>query len=236
MANTTKTFGLTGNQLKILALIAMTIDHVGFLLLPQYPILRLIGRLAMPIFAWMIAEGCEHTRNRARYLFTVLGVGLVCQVVSWVAERSMTQCILITFSMSILLIYVLDLANRKRGFFTLCLLGITVIAVCYVCVFLPQDIPGLRFSVDYSIYGVLLPVAIYLGRTKAEKLLLSAGVLIMLAIGYGYFQWFALLSLPLLALYNGRRGKMRLKYLFYFYYPLHLAAIYGIGILLTYLK
>lgn len=222
-------FGLTGNQLKILALIAMTVDHVGFFLLPQYKILRIIGRLAMPIFAWMIAEGCEHTKNRFRYLITVLGVGILCQVVSWVAERSLVQCILITFSMSIMLIYLLDLANRKRGFLTLCLLGIGVAAACYICQFLPQDIPGRRFSVDYDIYGVLLPVLIYLGRTKQEKLLLAASGLITLAISHGSLQWYALLSLPLLALYNGQRGKVKMKYLFYFYYPLHLAAIYGIG-------
>ena len=233
----TKTkFGLTGNQLKILALIAMTVDHIGFLLLPEYVILRIIGRLAMPIYAWMIAEGCEHTKNRTRYLLTVLGVGLVCQAVSWFAVKSMAQCILITFSMSIALIYVVDFANRKRGFLTLCLLGITVAAVCYVCVFLPQDIPNLHFSVDYSIYGVLLPVFIYLGRTKPEKLLLAAGGMIPLAIGHGYVQWFAFLSLPILALYNGKRGKAKLKYVFYLYYPLHLAAIYGIAMLLTYWK
>lgn len=226
----TKTqFGLTGNQLKILALIAMTIDHIGYFLLPRYPILRIIGRLAMPIFAWMIAEGCAYTKNRFRYLFTVLGVGLLCQAVSWIAERSLVQCILITFSMSIVLIYILDLANRKRGFFTLCLLAIALSAVCYICVFFPD---GRGFSVDYGIYGVLLPVMIYLGRTKQEKLLLTAGGLIPLAISHGYLQWFALLSLPLLALYNGRRGKAKMKYLFYFYYPLHLAVICGIAYIL----
>ena len=56
--------GLTGNQLKLIALITMTIDHVGMMLLPQLRILRAIGRIAFPIFAYMIAEGCRHTRNR----------------------------------------------------------------------------------------------------------------------------------------------------------------------------
>ena len=60
----------------------------------------------------------------------------------------------------------------------------------------------------------------------------AAGVLAMLALWNGFIQWFALLSLPLLALYNGQRGKMKLKYLFYLYYPLHLAALYGISLLL----
>lgn len=56
--------GLTGNQLKLLALIAMTCDHVGLQLLPQFIILRIIGRLAAPLFAYMIAEGCRYTHNR----------------------------------------------------------------------------------------------------------------------------------------------------------------------------
>ena len=59
--------GLSGNQLKIIALIAMTIDHIGLQFLPHVTILRIIGRLAFPIFAYMIAEGCLHTRNRRRY-------------------------------------------------------------------------------------------------------------------------------------------------------------------------
>ena len=135
--------------------------------------------------------------------------------------------------MSILLIYILDIANRKRGFFTLCLLGAAVAAVIYVCLFLPGDLPEFEFSIDYTIYGVLLPVVIYLGRTKQEKLLLAATVLVPMALHYGRLQWFAFLSLPLLALYNGQRGKAKLKYLFYFYYPLHLAALYGIGYILN---
>ena len=60
--------GLTGNQLKLLALITMTIDHIGMILFPHIPLFRIIGRLSMPIFAYMIAEGCRHTRNRKKYL------------------------------------------------------------------------------------------------------------------------------------------------------------------------
>ena len=75
-----KRFGLTGNQLKIFALIVMTIDHIGHFLLPEFIILRIIGRLAMPVFAWMIAEGCTYTKNPSRYFLTVFGFGLVCGV------------------------------------------------------------------------------------------------------------------------------------------------------------
>ena len=56
--------GLTGNQLKLIALVTMTIDHIGMQLFPRVRLLRIIGRLAFPIFAYMIAEGCRYTRNR----------------------------------------------------------------------------------------------------------------------------------------------------------------------------
>ena len=58
---------LSGNALKIIAAITMFIDHMGLMLFPKTLIFRYIGRLAFPIFAFMIAEGCRYTRNRLRY-------------------------------------------------------------------------------------------------------------------------------------------------------------------------
>ena len=232
-----KIFGLTGNQLKLIALLTMTIDHIGVFLIPvntvQYEICRIIGRLAMPIFAWMIAEGCRYTKNRFRYLLTLLGFGIFSQAVELIFEDSLHMCILITFALSVILIYMLEYSQKKKNFFTLCLLGGTFLAICYVCVFLPQDIPHLEFGVDYGIYGVLLPVLIYMGRSHREKLLLTAMGLVPMAIYYGLIQWFSLASLLLLAMYNGQRGKMKLKYLFYIYYPAHLGALYVIVVLLA---
>ncbi|MBR6552622.1 MAG: hypothetical protein IKT89_07260, partial [Clostridia bacterium] len=66
-----KKFGLTNNQLKIIAMFSMLLDHIGKVLLPQYPILQIIGRLAFPIFAFMIAEGCFYTKNKTRYFLTI---------------------------------------------------------------------------------------------------------------------------------------------------------------------
>jgi hypothetical protein len=79
---------------------------------------------------------------------------------------------------------------------------------------------------------VLLPVVIYLLPTKVYKLVGAAIMLALLAYSLGGQQWFALFTLPLLALYNGQRGTARLKYLFYIFYPVHLAAIYGIKMLI----
>ena len=55
--------GLTGNQLKLIALISMTIDHIGFMLFPRVKILRVIGRIAFPMFAFLIVEGYFYTKN-----------------------------------------------------------------------------------------------------------------------------------------------------------------------------
>lgn len=69
---------MTGSQLKIIALIAMTCDRVGKILLPQIGILQIVGRLAFPIFAYMIAEGCVHTKSKKRYLLTMMGLAALC--------------------------------------------------------------------------------------------------------------------------------------------------------------
>ena len=62
-----KKLSLTNNQLKIIAVISMLLDHVGKELFPQYTILQIFGRVAFPIFSFMIAEGCLYTRDKKKY-------------------------------------------------------------------------------------------------------------------------------------------------------------------------
>ena len=220
---------LTGNQLKMIALIAMTCDHVGLQLLPQFPLLRIIGRLALPIYAYMIAEGCRYTRDRKKYLLRLAVLAAVCQVVYFVAMGSLYQCILVTFSLSVCLIFAADYARSSRKTSAILLaLGIFA-AVCVVCVELPRRLSGTDFAVDYGIWGVLLPVLVYFGKLKYGKLALLAAGLCLLAWELGGIQWWALLSIPLLSLYGGRRGTWKIGNLFYLYYPLHLVVIYWIS-------
>lgn len=224
--------GLTGNQLKILAMVTMTCDHVGLYLLPQFPILRILGRLTLPIYAYMIAQGCRHTHDRKRYLLRLLGLGLLCQVVYYAVMGSLYQCILITFSLSLVLIYAVD-AARKRRSPGMALLALVVFAgEVFLCQVLPELLPETDFAVDYGILGVLLPALVYLGETRWQEIGLLGAGLAALAVSAGDIQWWALAALPLLALYNGRKGAYPLGKLFYLYYPLHLAVIYGIGWLL----
>ena len=223
-------FGLTGNQLKIIALIAMTIDHIGFQLFPQHGLMRFIGRLAFPIFAYMIAEGARYTKNRKKYLGMMLGLGIICQLVYFFAMDSLYQCILITFSFSIILIYALDHAFKHKSIDAWILFTLIFIAVFFLVHILPQLLTDTDYNVDYGIWGVLAPVFVYLGgKNKWIKLGLCAIPLIFLSLSYTA-QFFCLFTLPLLALYNGKRGKMKLKYLFYIYYPLHLVVLYAISL------
>ena len=129
---TKKLAGLTGNQLKLLALFAMTCDHVGLQLLPQFILLRIIGRLAAPLFACMIAEGCRYTCKRGRYLGRLLGMAALCQIAYFAAMRSLYQCIFVTFSLSVCLIYALDNAVRRRTPVSVLSAATAVAAVVFV--------------------------------------------------------------------------------------------------------
>ena len=224
----TKKFpGLTGNQLKLIALVSMTCDHVGVQLFPKVLLLRIIGRLALPIFAYMIAEGCRYTRNRKKYLLRMASLAAVCQVVYFFAMKSLYQCILVTFSLSVCLIYAMDRWQQRRdGISRLLALG-TLGTAFVLCVVLPDFLPG--FEIDYGLMGVMLPVLIYFGRPVQNYLL--AG-LILLGFTYGGNQWWSLVAIPLLAVYNEQRGKYNIGRLFYIYYPLHLVVIYGISLLI----
>ena len=216
---------LTSNQLKLLAMLTMTLDHIGVQMFPGALWLRIVGRLAFPIYAYMIAEGCAHTRNRRKYLLQMAGLALLCQLVYFFAMGSLFQCILVTFTLSILLIYACDTGSRP-------LTALALLGVAFVTVALPRMLPGTDFAIDYGFFGVLVPVAAYLGETRRKKLLFTAGALVALAWSFGGIQWYSLAALLPLALYGGQRGKRRMKWLFYLYYPLHLAAIYGISLLL----
>ena len=219
--------GLTGNQLKLIAMITMTCDHVGVQIFPQCLWLRILGRLAMPIYAYMIAEGCRHTRDRKKYLLRLFGMGTLCQIVYFVAMKSLYQCILIAFSLSVILIWLIDLAEQEKTAGARIRLFGAVAVVFFLCVVLPDLLPHTDYEIDYGLPGVLLPVLIYGGGTKGLLIGLA-----LVALKYGGVQWFSFLAVPLLLAYNGQRGKANMGKFFYWYYPAHLVAIYGIGLLL----
>lgn len=239
---------LSGNVLKIIAAISMLIDHIGYMFFPDLLILRLIGRIAFPIFALMIAEGAKYTKNKLRYFLTIFLLGVVCQVVYYFFDdHSLYMSILITFSISILLIYLLQfvkhvLFNTNTKIYIKVLLPLIII---------PFSITGVYFlnlyvQIDYGFWGILTPVfasIVDFRNIKVPKeikvidnyylrLLFMSICLVMLTIFGEVFQWACLLAIPLLLLYSEQRGKLKLKYFFYIFYPLHLVILQGIQILI----
>ena len=213
--------GLTGNQLKIIAMISMFIDHVGAYLFPDVLELRVIGRLAMPIFAYMIAEGCRHTKNRRKYLLQILCIGVFIQLTTFLFFQTFRPEILITFSLSIICIYSIDdflhRKNLRNG-----IKAITALLfVLFTSVFLPMLISNTNFEIDYGLLGVALPVCVYFAKTKVLKLIFSFVITLLMCISLP-MQLFAIFVIPLLARYNGQRGKLQIKNVFYVFYPLHI--------------
>ena len=223
---------INSNQLKILALVCMTLDHIGLILLPQYTFLRVIGRLAFPIFAWMIAEGCRHTRNMGKYLVSITVVGVLYQLEFTLLIHSLKMNIMLTFAMSVGLCWLLKAAREKGSKLLSLLVPVCLVAVYVLTDILPLFVPR-GYGIDYGFYGVLLPVALYLAKDKKQQLLAAGVFLILLAIWSKWpVQLASLLALPLLAMYNGQRGNRKLKWLFYIYFPAHLTVLWMLYFLL----
>ena len=228
-----KKWGLTGNQLKLIALLTMTVDHVGHLLYPNIGILRIIGRLSLPIFAYMIAEGCRHTRSMGKYFAGVAGVGAAGQLVAWLVTGTMRQNMLISFALAIGVIWLIQLAQKREKLWLWILPLAATALVWQLDRYLITGFPDVDSGLDYGFMGVMLPVLIYMGKDKLWQLIMTALGLVLLAMTGLPWQWWALETLPVLALYNGKRGTAKLKWGFYVYYPLHLGVLYGIQWLLT---
>ncbi len=227
-----KKLGLNNNQLKIIGMAVMLLDHAGLMLFPQYEILRIIGRLGFPLFAYMIAEGCTYTRNRKKYLLTLLVMAIGIQAVYFIAMGSLYQNVLVTFSLSVMAIFAIDAFARNKNVKSGVMMAVVLSLVVFVSLIAPILFEKQGFVIDYGFFGVLLPVAVYYAKGKAWKLSSTAIILVIRGLLYGELKWFALLSLPLLFLYNGERGKAKLKYVFYIFYPAHLAILYLISLLI----
>lgn len=229
-------FGLNNNALKIIAMLTMLIDHIGVNLLPSVLALRIIGRISFPIFAYMIAEGCRYTRNRIKYFLSIFLLGFSCQLVYYFAMGSMYQNILLSFSLSILAIFSLDTVIAHKRVLYIILGAVGFLLAAFTMIFLPIIFKEQKLVFDYGIYAFILPLVVYYFPNKWWRLgvmavLLSYRAYEYLAYNNGWIHWFTLVSVALLALYNGERGKLKLKYMFYIFYPLHLVIIYLIGLI-----
>ncbi len=216
---------LSNNSLKVIAMVSMLTDHMGLVLFPHIRIFRIIGRLAFPIFAYMIAEGCFYTKDRRRYLLLIAAMGFGCQAVYLLTSASFHMNILLTFTLSICAIFSADNFFRKKDGKSLLIFILVWLSVIFLCAIAPELFSTYGFRFDYGFLGVFLPVAVYFPKKKSLKILFTAIVL----LGMTYLnqaQIYSLCAVPLLMLYNGKRGKLNMKYVFYIFYPAHLAVIY----------
>ena len=225
---------LTNNMLKIIALIAMTIDHIGYFIFPTVLWWRVVGRLAFPIFAYLIAEGCCYTRNKKKHILTLLIFAILCQVVMSIATKNLMMNIFVTFAISQILIFSFDRAVKRKNAPSIILAILILLVVAFIMLVLPNLLRGIvKLDFDYGFFGAILPLVIYFGGNKLTKLFLCAIALIPIClITRGDIQWFCYFALIPLALYNEKRGKLNLKYLFYCYYPIHVVVILLISMLI----
>ena len=217
--------------IKIIAVVSMTIDHIGGAFFPQYPAFRWIGRIAFPLFCYCLTVGMMYTGDIKKYLFR-LGVFAVISQPFWILAFNSEDIIGNIFNLNIFFTLIVSLLGawgfkeRKWWLFILALILLNVI------------------NFDYAMTGLILILIFYLCRNKpwlgavvytltylpalngnmADPLALKIGGH---AIG---FEIFALLALPFIYIQTNSGLKIP-KWFFYIYYPAHLFAIYLIGIL-----
>lgn len=229
-------WGLSNNQLKMVAMVTMLLDHVGKAILPKWTILQILGRLSFPIFAYMIAEGCVHTKHKLRYFLHLAILALGCQLVYFFVMGSLYLSVLVTFSVSMLVIFSIDAFRKRKRPLRFLLMLVVAAGAVFLAEIAPRMFAGSGLVLDYGLYGVLFPVVIYCMPGKYTKLMGAAVLLVCKGFLSGGIHWFGLLTLPLLFLYNGKRGKYKMKYVFYVFYPVHLGLIYLVQVLLQWLQ
>lgn len=217
------------NLLKLLAAVFMALDHIGLCCQPESIPLRVIGRMAMPLYCYLLAEGFCRTRSRSRYLGRIFLLAVLSEypfdlflfgAFSW--ER---QNVLVTFFFALLLLDVIDRSRRVRGAGKA--LGFLSAAACILA-------PELLLA-DYGSFGVLLVLLFYAVRRLPYSLFLqAAGMLLLSCFSDSYrislgslripIESFSVLSVIPLALCRGqgRRPGTAEQWFFYLFYPAHL--------------
>ena len=211
----------SGAQLKYIAFASMLIDHLNKTLI--YPnldggmlnrvsdLFDILGRIAFPIFIFLLVEGYFHTRNKWKYLGTLLLFGIISEIpfdmcTSAVFFEPNWNNIMFTLSFVLAIIWFIDVLKRKLNkplwyFVSFLIVGI----MCFV---------AMNAGLDYEHHAVLIGYFYYIFHDRQA-----------LAIPFSYLSMFkepwALLGFGLTLTYNGERGKQN-KWFNYLFYPVHL--------------
>ena len=214
---------LSGTSLKLLAMLSMVFDHVGDNFFPDQIWMRIIGRIAMPIFAFFVAEGFLHTRDRRKYLLRMGVFALVSELPFDLLTAGRLefghQNVMCTFFLAILALLCFDtLMAKEQTPARMALAYGSALAIMAAALFL---------GTDYNIYGVGLVFLFYLFRKKELWFRCVMGMIFHIVTRNVGVYIYGLLGFLPLFLYNGQKGR-GLKWLFYAFYPGHMLLLYFI--------
>lgn len=238
--------GLNSNALKTIAVIAMTVDHIAWLVFPNYPheflpvLLHIIGRLTCPIMCYFIAEGYHYTRDVRKYTVRLFVFALISHFAYIFASADYVDIkSFIPFYYGNILNQTSVIWSLAWGLVMLRIVNSEKIQKQWVKTLLVLLICVVTFPSDWSCIASLCILAFGTnrGNLKAQSMWLVIYVALYSAVYcfaidrvYGLVQMGVVLAIPFIKLYNGKRGKdprinKFMKWLFYIYYPLHLAIL-----------
>lgn len=205
--------GIDTFTLKMIGLVTMLLDHIGMIFFPNIILFRVIGRLAFPIFAYVLVEGFCYTKDIYRYMLRLLIFALISEVPFDLATKGTvfsleSQNVMFTLLLGILMLY---FYLKTRSLFGKCVLLIIFLLIAEFC------------RVDYSSMGLAMIFIFY--QLRDEKLQKTIGITIINLILMGGVQAFGALAMVPISLHNRKQG-IRAKWLFGFFYPTHLLALY----------
>ena len=207
---------MTVFALKLLAVLSMFVDHLGAEIFVHELWMRHFGRLAFPIYAFLISEGFRHTRNLRAYLSRLFVFAIVSEVpfdlyFSGYFPDFGHQNVYFTLFLGLFALYVIVESNS--GF----LKAVALVGICLI---------AQGFHTDYRYPGVLLIVCFYYLK-DFELLKCLSAICINIRLFPAYVQATGCLALLPIYLYNGKKG-LKWRFFFYAFYPLHLILLYGI--------
>ena len=220
---------LDGTALKLIALVSMVLDHVGDLFFPEQIWMRAVGRLAMPIFCFCVAEAYIHTRDRRAYLERLALFALISELpfdFAFSGGIDLTQQnIMFTFALAVVALMAYDyLYERQKGGWR----GVVVGSIAVAAIGLLSILLG----ANYNFTAVGLVFVFYVLREQDAFIRNAAAVAFeALVRNVGIYRWGVLSFFPLM-MYNGKRGR-GLKLFFYPFYPGHMLVLALLKMLLT---
>ena len=233
---------MTAFTLKIIALTAMLADHLWVVFPDTFPFwLRGIGRLAYPIFVYLLAEGFRHTKATEKFLLRLLAFALISEIPYDLTLRNeinffASTNIFYTLFLGGAAIFLYERLKERHGWQSMAV----------IAGLLPTVILATILSTDYGSMGVLFIFAMYAIKPRKMRLValggfalsqylpLVAAYFLGIEIPSNYLMMipFTLAVVPLIALYNGERG-LKAKWIFYIAYPAHMAVLVFIAAMIN---